>query len=388
MLHSSPFALLRWLTLAAFMFSVGCDSGSGGAKSLKALGIDDGAALGESTEALVTEDEEAVLSLKTGAQVKIPQGAVTKDVTISLKRPADKEALALVKNLDRKQKIASAPYVITPHGTEFTQDVEVTLPVARGRDANKLKVVWLEDEDTKEWKTLGKPSVADGKATIKVKHFSVFALVEETPDPLPGGTDASARALARLTQCGLVEKQGDYAAVVLNTPAEECAFNCQLALNCERLETLICGTEDGSGLTEDLSSCLADCGVLTTCNDGSEIPQDFLCDGEPDCAGGEDEQDCSGLSAFECGDGSTVPTNYTCDGYVDCEDGSDEGTALCQGKLFTCDDGEQIPSDGVCDFYPDCSDGSDEPARCAKLVCDPAWTSSSGLQAGGVATEG
>lgn len=55
------------------------------------------------------------------------------------------------------------------------------------------------------------------------------------------------------------------------------------------------------------------------CADGTEIPADYTCDNENDCADGEDEAMC-----FSCADMAVVPNEWVCDGEEDCETGEDE----------------------------------------------------------------
>jgi hypothetical protein len=148
------------------------------AASLAELGVDDGASEGDSKEIEVTPDKDATLMLKTGAQVKIPKGAVSMKTRIEFARPADKDALKLIKTLDEKQTLISAPYVLKPHKTTFEKDVEVTLPIASGKKPSNLRVAWLEDENDTRWKLIGKPEIQADKATIKATHFSVFMLVD------------------------------------------------------------------------------------------------------------------------------------------------------------------------------------------------------------------
>jgi len=55
------------------------------------------------------------------------------------------------------------------------------------------------------------------------------------------------------------------------------------------------------------------------CMDGAEIDAGWVCDGEADCASGEDEAMC-----FTCADSSVIPTEWVCDTEADCEGGEDE----------------------------------------------------------------
>jgi hypothetical protein len=170
----------------------GCGSESnGGASSLVDLGIDDGASEGKSASLVATKDKGAELTLDTGAAVKVPKDAVDSDIELGLKRPPDSEALVLVKRLGSKQSAVSAPYVVTPHGTKFKTEVEVSLPIGKSHDRDKLKVRWLEDEKDTRWKDLGPPQVDGDKALIKVDHFSVLVLVE---DDSAGAIDVPADA--------------------------------------------------------------------------------------------------------------------------------------------------------------------------------------------------
>jgi len=175
--------------LGLVLLGAGCSSAppdeQDGGPSSEELGIDDGASKGAETHAMAGPEQAATLSLQTGAELEIPAGALAADLSLSLERPSDEVALKLVKHLDANQKLASAPYVVTPHGTLFTKAVNVTLPMTAGSDVSRLKVVWLEDEEDTTWELLTTPTVVGNKASFTLNHFSVLALVEVEKDDLP-----------------------------------------------------------------------------------------------------------------------------------------------------------------------------------------------------------
>lgn len=160
--------------------------------------IDDGAALGTEKSLQTDGSTEERVTLKTGASLTVPKGAVDHSVTLSMKRPNDKDAVVLVKSLRSVDDLVSAPYVLTPHGTKFKKPVSIELPVNK-QNHGELVVGWLEDESDTHWKKLGTPTIADGKAKIEVDHFSVLVLLEAdaaglTDDAADGGEVVDAGA--------------------------------------------------------------------------------------------------------------------------------------------------------------------------------------------------
>lgn len=397
------------MAVALGLFQVtGCSESDGKdddkvAESLLELGIDDGASEGASASARVTVDKETTLNLKTGAEVKIAAGSVTKEVLVTIERPADEKALEFVKSMDKKQKLGSAPYVITPHKQAFTKQVEVTLPVSAQVNTEKVQVVYLADEKDRDWKVIGKPEVSAGKAKIKVDHFSVLMLVEmeETatgrPDAGPGGVaferpDAPAGSWTavlfdKFQECGLIGQGGELSfGSEIPAPGSDdaCELECVRTTDCAGLEQLLCG---GSPPVT-YQACAEACNAVTfTCVDGQTVDFNAKCDGHADCVDESDEIGCPAGTGFVCADGSSTWADDECDGYAGCADGSDE--LNCDGKQFTCADGSGTLSiDSVCDLFSDCADGSDEPARCLKLTCEPLPPQDSDDVSNGVITPG
>ncbi|TMS34782.1 hypothetical protein L596_002303 [Steinernema carpocapsae] len=117
------------------------------------------------------------------------------------------------------------------------------------------------------------------------------------------------------------------------------------------------------------------------------IPLSWVCDGEPDCAGREDERNCSVVTCkpgtFSCpsfgveGAVTCVPDSWKCDGQTDCHDGIDEkgcDERKCGEDQFQCKDKSCITKKWMCDHDQDCLDGSDEDSELCKnanKTCDP-----------------
>lgn len=161
----------------------------------------------------------------------------------------------------------------------------------------------------------------------------------------------------QLRTCGLVSDDGEIGPTITGRfyQPTECYRACLAGATCDELRAALCGSS-----IDLLRRCDEQC--AHRCDDGALIGVEDVCNGVPECAGGEDEAGCPTVA---CDDGSTT-FGARCDGFATCPDWSDEeGCPSCVTEW-----GGTIPlAQARCTGFSECRDGSDEEG-CPEHVCD------------------
>jgi hypothetical protein len=200
-------ALIAALVITAGVVACSSDEPGGGGEQ---LGIEDGAGAGVAKTFKVDGSVQKTLTLDTGASLTVPKGALDREVTIGVERPSDEKAVELVKSLKSVKSVASAPYVLTPHGTKFNSAVTLALPISKNAD-RKLVVGWLEDEEDTDWKVLADAKVESGVVKVNLTHFSVVVVLDaeeaglDTSTLADGGSSDASAADAGVTRDAAID---------------------------------------------------------------------------------------------------------------------------------------------------------------------------------------
>ena len=162
-----------------------------------------------------------------------------------------------------------------------------------------------------------------------------------------GCASEHAALAARLETCGLLTEgqRGTRTLSAIYAP-DDCYDQCLAEASCAELEQALCRSS-----VSLLVRCDEQCAFR--CEDGGLLGPERVCDGSPQCMGGEDERDCN--FPLVCRDGSRVP-GARCDGAWNCGDGSDEEG--CSAQM--CDGARWLNPWERCDGFENCSDGADE----------------------------
>ncbi|XP_070546563.1 sortilin-related receptor-like [Ptychodera flava] len=106
----------------------------------------------------------------------------------------------------------------------------------------------------------------------------------------------------------------------VNTVVDSCDMTCTTDSDC-RMHFKCCDTDCGRVCIEPTHECISNeytCIDRLTC-----VPEDYICDGVPDCLDGDDEAICP-HPRFQCPFDRKIPMEKRCDSFLDCPDGSDE----------------------------------------------------------------
>ena len=109
-------------------------------------------------------------------EINVPAGALDKDTKITVEYLPDADNIS-----DNPQFNYLCGVKFGPSGTSFAKPVEVSLKVNETPKSSSLTAFYYEDE-YECWNYVADSSIKNGKATFSVTHFSMYQVLDITPD--------------------------------------------------------------------------------------------------------------------------------------------------------------------------------------------------------------
>ncbi len=196
----------------------------------------------------------------TADTVEIPAGALAADTTVGITQ-ADPAAIAPEPD---QMDLVSRPVILTPHGTTFSTPVTLKLAFNSTAPAANLVVMRLDNETDTSWEIVPGGTFENGKATIQVTHFSIYAVGTRLDDAAT--CDKVCPTIVSCLESDDNCNKGCGEARLACTPTEwkrlvDC-FNAAVAKNdCQAIETCI-KSEQCTQRDEDNNQNMGDGGMM------------------------------------------------------------------------------------------------------------------------------
>ncbi len=111
------------------------------------------------------------ISLSDGAVLSIPEGALSKEITIQLDSVAPSTLTAA---LSSETTLVGQAHRFLPHGTQFLEPIEVILPYQGAAN----RVLRLDDESDTTWEVVPDAVFSEGRARFQTSSFSIYAVAQ------------------------------------------------------------------------------------------------------------------------------------------------------------------------------------------------------------------
>lgn len=134
--------------------------------------------LGAFAQLSLASGAPSTVSLESGVALNIPEGAIDSAIDLRLERPPQAQAEAMIGLWTGSEKPLTAPHILTPAGTTFSELVVLTFPVEVPADTEYATAVFLDSEADTTWEVLGPVPVKKGRALMPIEQLGVYMLVE------------------------------------------------------------------------------------------------------------------------------------------------------------------------------------------------------------------